>query len=171
MSLYLDLGATHIKILQDGNVQVFEYLTKERVDVKEFSNFVKKILRSYDFSRLYVCSQMHGFHIQGTQNYVSWMCEEVDPTESDCLKDTGLFAYHGLPYFNAKMYEGGVLCTLVDTLLDDMYHISHETLECGTGFYDMRRKRQKTIKYVLPRVVCEGPVVCGKINFQAKTTF
>ncbi len=73
MSLYLDLGASHIKILYEDTVQVFEYLTKEKVNIKDFSNFVKNILSSYTFSKLYVCSQMHGFHAEGTPYYISWM--------------------------------------------------------------------------------------------------
>jgi hypothetical protein len=164
MNLYLDLGATHIKVLYNDKVQVFEYLTKEKVCVKDFSNFVKNILNSFEYSKLYVCSQMHGFHIRGTPHYISWMCEDVEPTSSEDLKDTGLFVYHGLPYFNSKMYENGQICTLVDTLLDEMYHISHETLECGTGFYDMKRRCQNDSKFTLPMVVREGPVPCGKIG-------
>ena len=42
MSLYLDLGASHIKVLYKDTVQVFEYLTKEKVNVKDFSNFVSE---------------------------------------------------------------------------------------------------------------------------------
>jgi hypothetical protein len=164
MSLYLDLGASHIKVLYKDTVQVFEYLTKEKVNVKDFSNFVKNILSSYTFSKLYVCSQMHGFHIEGTPYYISWMCEDVEPQSSDDLTDTGLFAYHGLPYFNSKVYEGGRLCTLVDTILDEVYHVSHETLECGTGFYDMKRRCQKDTRFKLPLTVRDGPVVCGKVG-------
>ena len=118
MNLYLDLGASHIKVLYEDTVQVFEYLTKEKVNVKDFSNFVKNILNSYTFSKLYVCSQMHGFHIEGTPDYISWMCEDVE----------------------------------------------HETLECGTGFYDMKRRCQKDTRFKLPTVVRDGPTVCGKVG-------
>jgi hypothetical protein len=162
MTLYLDLGATHIKVLYDGNVEVFEYLTKENVDVEHFSKFVKNILKSYEFYELYVCSQMHGFHIEGTPEYISWMCEDIEP--SDTLTNTGLFAYHGLPCFNSKMYNGGRMCTLVDTFLDEIYHVSHETLECGTGFYDLKNRCQKETGFSLPMVVREGPVPCGRLG-------
>lgn len=163
MNLYLDLGATHIKVLYNGQVKIHEYLTRDKVDVEDFSKYVKGILKSYTFSKVYVCSQMHGFHIEGSPFYISWMCEEVEPS-SDDLKDTGLFTYHGIPWFNSEVYENGRMCTLVDTLLDEMYHISHETLECGTGFYDMKSKRQKKSRFVLPTVVWGGPVACGTIN-------
>jgi|SRR5210317_47686 hypothetical protein len=164
MNLYLDLGATHIKVLYEGKVQVHEYLTKEKVDIKDFSNFVRTILKSYSFSKLFVCSQMHGFHIEGTPHYISWMCEDVEPTSLEDLENTGLFCYHGLPRFNSEIYAGGRLCTLMDTLLDEMYHVSHETLECGTGFYDMKRGCQKDSKFILPKVAREGPTLCGKIG-------
>jgi len=164
MNLYLDLGATHIKVLYEDKVQVYEYLTKEKVDVKDFSNFVKNILSSYTFSKLFVCSQMHGFYVEGTSHYISWMCEDVKPTSLVDLKNTGLFPYHGLPIFNSEMYEGGRICTLTDTLLDEMYHISHETLECGTGFYDIQTKCQNDSKFILPTVVREGPIPCGRIG-------
>ncbi len=163
MNLYLDLGATHVKVMYEGKVQIFEYLTKEKVNVNQFSNFVKNILEKFTFSKLFVCSQMHGFYIKGETNYVSWMCEDVEPNSNE-LVDTGLFPYHGLPYFNSNKYEKGSMCTLVDTILDDMYHISHETLECGTGFYDMKNKHQKESRFILPSVVKYGPVPCGKVN-------
>ena len=79
MNLYLDLGATHIKILYNGTVHIYEYLTKEKVNVKHFSEVVKNILSFYTFTRLYVWSQMHGFYIEGEPDYVSWMCEDVEP--------------------------------------------------------------------------------------------
>ena len=120
MSLYRDLGASHIKVLYKDTVQVFEYLTKEKVNVKDFSNFVKNILSSYTFSKRYVCSQMHGFHIEGTPYYISWMCEDVEPQSSDDLTDTSLLAYHGPPYFNSIVYAGGRLGPLVDTILEEV---------------------------------------------------
>ncbi len=55
MNLYLDLGATHVKVMYEGKVQIFEYLTKEKVNVSQFSNFVKNILKKFTFSKLFVC--------------------------------------------------------------------------------------------------------------------
>lgn len=164
MNLYLDLGATHIKILYNGTVHIYEYLTKEKVNVKHFSEFVKNILSFYTFTRLYVCSQMHGFYIEGEPDYVSWMCEDVEPDNHD-LTNTGLLPHYGLPCFNSKKYTfGGRMGGLVNTLLDEDYHISHETLECGTGFYDMIHKIQLPSRFQLPWVVKHGPIPCGTIG-------
>lgn len=164
MIVYLDIGATHIKIMYEGNVKIFEYLTKDKVDVKHFSKFVKNILSTYTFSRLYVCSQMHGFHIEGDSDYISWMCEDVEPGDHD-MTNTGLFPHYGLPCFNSKKYiSGGRMGGLVNTLLDVDYHISHETLECGTGFYDMVHKIQLPSRFELPWVIKDGPTPCGMIG-------
>jgi hypothetical protein len=163
MNLYLDVGATHIKVMYGDKVDIFQYLTKEYVNIREFSEFIRKILFSYDFDKLYTCSQMHGFAIEGYPNYISWMCEDVEPFDTPDLKNTGLFSCHGLPYFNSQLFDGGRMINLVEACLDEGYHVSHETLECGTGFYDLVNRQQKESRFELPKVVRYEPTVCGKI--------
>ena len=57
---------------------------------------------------------MHGFAIEGHPNYISWMCEDVEPFDTPDLKNTGLFSCHGLPYFNSLLFDGGRMINLVE---------------------------------------------------------
>ena len=78
------------------------------------------------------------------------------------------FVNENLSKYSGFLFDGfprsAEQADMLDTILDDMYHISHETLECGTGFYDMKNKHQKESRFILPSVIKYGPVPCGKVN-------
>jgi hypothetical protein len=164
MSLLIDFGATHIKyavLRNDGSMSAPIEMASpqgERMSIKDIKKIFDTIINLTKPTAVYVSSQMHGFYIDGLDDYISWKCE--DGPVSKLAVETGLRPKKGLPIFNIT--NPGRFMMLPDALLSKSNFCVHDTLFCGTGFYDVINKKTITHPSLeFKRVVSGAPEVAG----------
>ena len=172
----VDFGATHVKwgtydastrvVLPLGE-QVFPELDMYEVTVVQ--NMFASIFEQArgPFEKIFVCSQMHGFYLSDTASdapctpYISWKDERCAIQPGIDLSRTGLRPKKGLPVYNMQLFSsrGGKfrLCTFNDILLTTSLHRCHDTLFCGTGFYDLISRKAVSHPQLVFNEVVSGP--------------
>lgn len=162
MLLLIDFGATHIKYGTPfkfiGEMKAPEGATFPLTELrKSFESIMDGI--GFKPDGIFLSTQMHGFYVENDENYTTWKCEEGDVFSIP--RETGLFVKKGLPVFNVG-HRKGKFRTLADALMTESENVIHDTVMCGTGFYDVLNKNTKHDHLEFQRVVSGPPVVAGK---------
>ncbi len=197
-NIAIDFGASRIKsaaFLNSGNIiDKFETKGSNHFGNKEINpNFfylslikhLKYYSKKYEFSKIIVCSEMHGFALydQNTKilsNYFSWRYTKKNSnTMIKYLKKnnfqnlTGLKPRDGLPVVNwltRKDYKikqeylcgiGEILCIKGGEYFGNL----HSTYAQSTGFYKLNNKNFLNKKKFLNKIVNSKKNLIGTINF------
>lgn len=163
MNLLLDFGATHIKYGTPfsflGEIKSPEGKSFSLSNLKEKFEYILDII-DFKPKAIFISTQMHGFYLENDENYTTWKCEEGDVFTIP--RETGLFTKKGLPVFNVRNRKGKFL-TLSDALMTESENIIHDTVMCGTGFYDIINKNVIHNENLEFQTVVSGPpVIAGK---------
>ena len=100
--LFVDIGGSYLKIMQNDIVKRFEMRPDKILSVSEIKN---KILSSFDeIEEIAFSCQMHGYVIDiEKNNFVTWRQQSNIPeflNEKTFTKRTGLFLRNDLPICN-----------------------------------------------------------------------
>ena len=171
--LLIDFGASRIKSAVASDLNIFFETTGSIIfKDKAFNpfffynslfkhlNFYRKI-HKINFSKIYVCSEMHGFFLTNTKNkkkntlYYSWRYFSKKKIKKNYLsyldknlyKKTGLKLRDGLPIknflsiYNFNKYN--LICGVAESLcvFGGKYNYNlHSTYAQSTGFFDLKNK-------------------------------
>jgi len=171
--LLIDFGASRIKSAVAHNKNIlFETVGSIIFKDKAFNpiffykslfkhlNFYKKI-HQINFSKIYVCSEMHGFFLTSTKNkkkktlYYSWRYfskkrlkkKNLIYLNKNLYKKTGLKLRDGLPIKNFLSIDNfnkyNLICGVAESLcvFGGRYNSNlHSTYAQSTGFFDLKNK-------------------------------
>lgn len=162
MFLLIDIGATHIKYGVPfkflGEITAPEGSSFSLSSIREKFESILDII-DFEPKSIFLSTQMHGFYLENDENYTSWKCEDGNIFEIP--RETGLFPKKGLPIINISKRNGKFL-TLGDALLTNDMNVIHDTIMCGTGFYDIiHNKIIDNYGLEFKKVVRGAPVIAG----------
>lgn len=156
--ILFDFGASFIKIYKNNEIIRIHNDTNEIINLNFFKNIINEYIDdSIEF--IGISSQMHGFILfdenEKYSDFISWKKKsEINILNDKIFNDfylTGLEKRNDLPINNLYDYliknniknKKIYFKNLTEAILDESYNITHSSMACGHGFYDIFSKKYK----------------------------